>query len=363
MRGTALHRYETISPLRTPAPAVPATEPTSQQQAATVCIPVGPYALRQPQTVARQHAQASLARGWVWGHVGLSLVAAITGVTVLIASPDLHVWGAASLSLATAGLALSALALQAMTAGRVATAARWLLVYDFVALTIGMVLVGPQPGIFFLLPGAVLLAALLTERWTALVGLTLAFALYALNVALTQDGSWHALAAPTASALVWLNLALIFLGTLLLAFAAQWLLAQLHGALATEAALTYRLAAMERRIRVKRSSLDADAMALQTQIAQAMANHRPQSITTSEDLAPLAQMINAANARIPSLLHDRDERLKLERAVRDLIQSLEAAWAGFTLTWPAPSNTAVDRLLPLLRPNSTQATTTLKTTR
>jgi len=359
MSGTVLQRFETMYPLPVQAMAAPAA---SEQTRVMARVPAGPYALRQPQTSARHTAQDSLARGWVWLHVGFSLIATITGVTLIIAAPTLRLLGMACLSLATAGIALSAMAREAMRAGKLTGAARWLLLYDFVVTSMGMFLLGPQFAVFFLLPGAVLLAALLTDRLTVLLGLAAAFALYAASVVLTRKAHIHPLALPSTSALAWLNLVLILLGTVLLAFAAQWLLAQLQAALSNEAALTYRLQTLERRAHTKRLSLDADAMALQTQIAQAMANQQPQSIATSEDLAPLAQMINAANARIPSLLHDRDERLKIERAVRDLIQALEAAWAGFTLTWPAPSHTVVDRLLPLLRPNSTQATATLKTT-
>jgi hypothetical protein len=357
MSGTALQRFETLYPVHTAA-APSAAEPTR----VVARVPAGPYALRQPQTSARRTAHVSLARGWVWLQVGFSLLAVITGMTLVIAAPDQRLLGAACLSLATAGIALSALALGALAVGRVASAARMLLLYAFVVTGMGMFLLGPQFAVFFLLPGAVLLAALLTDRLTVMLGLIAAFSLYAISVALTRKAHIHPLASPSASALAWLNLALIFLGTVVLVFAAQWLLTQLQAALSNEAALTYRLQTLERRALTKRLSLDADAMALQTQIAQAMANQRPQSIATSEELAPLAQMINAANARIPSLLHDRDERLKVERAVRDLIQALETAWAGFTLTWPAPSHTIVDRLLPLLRPNSTQATTTLQTT-
>ncbi|MBA3825514.1 MAG: hypothetical protein H0X24_16655 [Ktedonobacterales bacterium] len=359
MRGTALQRFETIYPL--PVQASAAHAPSEPARAAER-LPAGPYALRHPQAVARQAAQAHLTRGWVWGHVGLSLLAIFIGVTLIFAAPDQHVLGAACLSLAIAGIASTLLALGALTAGHVAGAAGWLLLYDFVATSVGMLVLGPQFAIFFLLPGAVLLTALLTNRWTGTFGLAGAFALYALGVALTQTETIHPLATPSATQSVWLNLGFILLGTGLLAYAAHWLLAQLHTALTNEAALTFRLQALERRARTKRLSLDADAMALQAQIAQAMSNHRPQSIVTGEELAPLAQMINAANARIPSLLHDRDERLKLERAVRDLIQALEAAWAGFTLTWPAPSHTIVDRLLPLLRPHSTQTTSTIETT-
>jgi hypothetical protein len=357
MRGTALQRYEAMHTLRAQAPAASAA-PSPGSAAARA--PVGPYALPLPQTSARRAATARLARGWVWSHVGFGLVAAIAGGTLTIAGPGTQLLGAASLSLATIGIAFGALALHTLNSGHTSHAAHWLLAADFVMATVGLLVVGPQLGLAFPLAGAVLVAALLANRWVASVGLGGTFALYALALALTQTGSLQPLAAPSAAALVWLNLIGAGMGTLLLALAGQWLLVQLHAAYASEAALTFRLKAAERRTRAKRVTLDADAMALQTQITQALGNHKPQPVVTGEALAPLAQMINATNVRIPGLLHDRDERLKMERAIRDLIQALEAAWAGFTLDWPMPSHTIVDRLIPLLRPNPTHSTTTLK---
>ena len=346
MSGTTLQRFEAMYPLHASLAASQA--PTYAPPAA--CASAGPYALRSPQTSLRHAAQVRLARGWVWTHVGASLIAAIIGVTLFIATPTSHLGGEACLGLAMVGIACSALALHAVTAGHLPSTARWLLAYDFIATGMGMLLLGPELGLFFLLPGAVLVAALLTDHLMGIIGLIVAFALYAASVALTQTGFLSPLAEPSSSALVWGNLGFIFVGTMLFAYAAHWLLTQLRAALLNEAALTYRLQTLERRTRTKRISTDADAMALQTQIALAMANHKPRAVTTNEELAPLAQMINAANARIPSLLHDRDERLKLERAIRDLVQALETACAGFAFTLPAPSHTIVDRLIPLMRP-------------
>lgn len=107
----------------------------------------------------------------------------------------------------------------------------------------------------------------------------------------------------------------------------------------------------DRRAQTRRVAIDADAIALQTQLARSLRGNPAQPVTTCEDLAPLAQMINATTQRIPGLLRDREERIKLERAIRELTTALETAWAGFTWHWPTPTGTAVDRLVTILRPS------------
>jgi hypothetical protein len=111
----------------------------------------------------------------------------------------------------------------------------------------------------------------------------------------------------------------------------------------------------ERRWQAKRTTIDADSIALQTEIARTLRGATPRSVTTCEEMAPLANMINVLTTRLPGLLADREERLRLEKAIRDLANTLETAWAGFEWEWPSPSGTTVDRIISKLRPSSSLA--------
>src|SRR5262249_2026048 len=155
---------------------------------------------------------------------------------------------------------------------------------------------------------------------------------YATIIALSQVRATQPLVLFTPTAQVWCNLVLAGIGMTLLCLALTLAARWLRAAQFAEAAVLHRVETQERRSQSKRIAIDADAVALQPQLARALRSGAAQPVTTCEDLAPLAHMINTVTSRIPGLLRDREERIRLERAVRDLIASLETAWAGFTLT-------------------------------
>jgi hypothetical protein len=167
---------------------------------------------------------------------------------------------------------------------------------------------------------------------------------------LTQIGILHPLIPLTGMTTLAVHLALSFVGLALLCAAIGGAIRFLHAAAWEAAAAIHRVTALERRAQTKRIAIDADAIALQEQLTRAMRGGTPQPVTTCEDLAPLAQMVNSAAARLPGLLRDREERIRLEYAIRDLVNTMETAWAGFSFEWPTPSHTSVDRLIAILRP-------------
>jgi hypothetical protein len=359
MRGPSIQRYEAMVAVRHQAQAYLPTRvrPAAKTyDAATVAMqPVvravipAPYARSHSGTSAQLAWRLSLARRWVLAHVGMSLVALVFSVPLLM-TPTAHLLGNLIFAYALSGLGLGALAWRQMVAGRTASSAWLLLLNELLALGLALVAIGPHFEIFALLPGALLLAALLADYGIALVGGALAFMLYATMIVLGQVGHAQPVALLPTGTQVWLDLVLVGCGMALLGLVVALAARRLGAAQFAEAAALYRVEALERRAQTKRIAIDADAIAMQTQITRAMRSGSAQPVTTCEDLAPLARMVNTVTKRIPGLLRDREERIRLERAVQSLTTALETAWAGFTFTWPEPSGTSVDRLVAMLRP-------------
>jgi hypothetical protein len=338
--------------------APPAESITIARHPVVRSVTAAPYARPLPST-AQYHAwQARFTQRWVQGHLVAALGIAILGVTCIL-TPSVYPVGMALLGFAVVGLALGALALGWVSI-RPTHAAALMVACELVALAVGLALFGPRLEVLVLLPGLLLLAALLAELAVVVAAAVVALLAYTITVILTAQGTVHSLLSFTPAAGLWVDLALVLVGASLFLGAVVLATQQLRAALAGEAAATHTVTVLERRALTKRIAIDADAIALQTQLALALRGHDAQPVATCEDLVPLANMVNAATARVPNLMRDRQERLKMERAVRELTTALETAWAGFTWTWPAPSGTPLDRLVTMLRPSHAQTDTALR---
>ncbi len=359
MRGPSIQHYAAMVAVRHDAGAYLPTRARAAvkaQEAATATMqPVinavipPPYAPSYAGTRAQIAWRVGLARYVVLAHIGLALTALVFSVA-LLASSGAQSAGSLLFAYGLVGLGLDVLAWRQVMRKQTAPAAWLMLLSELLAFGLALGILGAHLEALALLPGAFLLAALLANYWLALTGGAVAFALYALLVALSQTGVAQPLLALPAEAMIWLNLALAGCGMALLCLAVTLATRRLRAAHLAEAAALYRVTSLERRAQTKRVAIDADSIALQTQIAIAMRGGPPQPVTTCEDLAPLANMVNTVTKRIPGLLRDREERIRLERAVQALITALQTAWSGFTFTWPEPSGTSVDRLVDILRP-------------
>jgi hypothetical protein len=352
MRGPSIQRYEAMVAVRhnTYMPMIARTTGQTMEGGTFTLPPVAravaaPYSRPLVGPAGQATWRAGLLRGWVLAHLGLAVLLAVAAAP-LLALPALHPLGLSVTSVAVAVLLLAALAQGRAQAGHITQAALLLLLADILLAGLGLAILGPHLAALALLPGALLLAALLAGAFVAVAGTLATFTLYAATLVIGPQP----LDAPTGIALLWVNLALVFAGLCLLGGALVIMSHRLRVAILEAAAATQRVAALERRAQTKRIAIDADAIALQTQLARALRGQATQPVTTCEDLAPLANMINAATKRLPGLQRDREERIRLETAIRDLITALETAWAGFTFTWPAKSGTSVDRLITMLRP-------------
>ncbi len=354
-----ISRYAAMVAVRHQAAPTRAAYPDNMPMPATVTLPrralepARPYATAPVRTTA--HATRRIQAGWRWAHVqlGVALALVAVGVTALLAAPSWQIVGWLAFALALTGILLGPLAGNALRQGHVTRGAVILFTWDLLLVAAAVAVIGPRLEAVALLPGFVLVLTLVAEPIVVMLGAGVAMVLFLAGSIILSARAIPPLMALPSATWTWIDplLAIGAMGLILLPLG--MLLQRVNSAEAAEAATRYLLNVEERRAQIRRIAIDADAIALQTQLARAIRGGVPQAVTTSEELAPLAGMVNAATARLPHLLRDREERLRLERALRELIASLETAWAGFSFAWPAPSGTLVDRLVVTLRPART----------
>lgn len=308
-----------------------------------------PYAYQPTATPRAVDWRKQTATTWVRWHMGLAFVA-LASAAPLIFAPGTAPVGISLLVVALVSLGIGATALRFIDYASPAGAALLMLVCDGLATGTGIRLLGPHLELVALLPGALLITALLVDQALTIAAGILGLAGYVGTVAFNQAGILRPTFTLDAHGTVWLDLVLAVVGIGLLLVAVTLAMSQLRTALANEAAAAYTVRVLERRAQTKRVTLDADAIMLQAELAKTLRGRESRKVITCPDLAPLAAMINSTTERVPGLLRDREERLRLEKAIRDLVAALETAWAGYEWSWPAPTGTAIDRLVTILRP-------------
>ena len=347
-------RDATVAPSR-PAPTVHATATTVAAIAPARAL-VAPYA--HAPLLAQEHVswRAQLARRWLQWHLGLGMLA-LAGGAALVATAAAQMVGIIMIAFACVVVALVAVAMIFARYDAPIGAAILALTADLVATMVGIALIGPRLETLVLLPGSLLITALLADSlFFVIAGGVLGIIAYSIAALLAQFGVIHPIVAIDPTVMGWVDTTFTIVGLTLLLVAITLVIVQFRRALANAAATEHRLQVLERRTRAKRAVLDADAIALQTEIARTLRGAASRQVTTCEELMPLATMINAMSARLPKLLSDREERLRLEKAIRELATTIETAWAGFGWNWPTPTGTTVDRIVTMLRPTNAPVT-------
>jgi hypothetical protein len=106
-----------------------------------------------------------------------------------------------------------------------------------------------------------------------------------------------------------------------------------------------------------RAQVEDDAAQLDGALARVLSGRpAPAPVETDGLLSPLAETTNAAAERLATLQRDREDRLRLEGAVRTVTQAVERAWLGLPWSWPEWSGTVLDELVALLRTPRPQET-------
>ena len=279
-------------------------------------------------------------------HASIAALAALAGATMLVLAVPGVYWLLSLTAIAGAGGWL-AYALTQRGAHRAAEAA--LLASQFGALVWLLALLGPRAALLAGIPALALLWLRMAGRGVAVATVITAFALYVAWTCLALAGA----AAPGlfldagGSALVdGLALAL-GLGALLVGLLdhsrARTRLESLAQARQHEALmLRARTARLTQQV-------EDDGARLDTALARALRGSGIPPLTAEGALSPLAETVGTVAERLMTLQRDREDRLRLEGAVRSVTRAVERAWLGLPWSWPEWSGTAMDELVALLR--------------
>jgi hypothetical protein len=219
-------------------------------------------------------------------------------------------------------------------------------------------LLGFSPVVALLVPGIVLLAAILANRREALLA-AFAGSLVVIGLALFDLAGvahLHLYLRPLVTTVFTL------LGTLLcLGWMTGALMMLLRDSERLPADVTFNSA------EVARARIESDVHARQVQdglallqqtLARAEAGDlRARAALKEGELAQLAARINGLLERQEQMFAESQRHRRLERAVGELLALLEALHRGEYVGWPVPTGTQVDRILALMRAPSRPLTT------
>jgi hypothetical protein len=107
--------------------------------------------------------------------------------------------------------------------------------------------------------------------------------------------------------------------------------------------------ALRKQVALGRSHLERDAELLGETLVVALHGKGVRQLTIDGPLGPVAEIANAVAERLQTLQKDREDRIRLEGALRQVISAVERGWLGLPWHWPSTSGTAVDELVALLR--------------
>ncbi len=201
-------------------------------------------------------------------------------------------------------------------------------------------LVGPRPALLLLAPA---LLAVAIEMGGAALGVVMAAGLGAVY-------AWFALI-PTHGDMVTASLDLIAVLAGLAAVCAALLALDRRATTAEAHAKGWRIEAerLDALNQAQRTQAEEEAAYLRGALAEALHGRGVVRVALEGPLAKLAEMVYTVASRLMTLRRDRDERVRLEGALAQLMRAVEDSSLGGKAQWPRQTGTPVDTLSDQLR--------------
>jgi hypothetical protein len=106
---------------------------------------------------------------------------------------------------------------------------------------------------------------------------------------------------------------------------------------------------LRKQVSLDRVWLEREAEVLGDALVAALRGTSAKQVRVDGALGPVAEISNAVAERLRTLQQDREDRIRLEGALRLVTSAVERGWLGLPWRWPAASGTALDDLVALLR--------------
>lgn len=286
-------------------------------------------------------------------HAGLAAAGALTGAGLLVTGTGYALWPLVLAAIAGAGGWLAYAA-----SGRSLRLAAWLLLVAQLGMLAWLLaLLGARGALLALVPALALLALRWLGRVAASSLAVCALALYALAASLQLTGALPVPITLSAGGYVLLDGSIVAVGLLeMLLLASRMQSSRVRAEMAARAR-QHEVRTLHARLAHLRQQVEDDAARLDDMLGRALAGrHVAGTVETDGLLSPLAETTNAAVERLAILQRDREDRLRLEGAVRTVTRAVERAWLGLAWSWPEWSGTPLDELVALLRAPRPQET-------
>ena len=275
----------------------------------------------------------------------LGLLAALYGIPGDPSAPG--TWALVGALIAVSGAIAAYLLSESATLKRFAPHA--LLASQLGLLGWAMVVLGPRPSLLALAPALIAIMLLLGGASLASALTIGSLTIYAIFAGLyVSIGITPVVALAPATSVV-LDVICIVVGLL----AALWLLLAIQAgrerALAIARARRHEADVLRNLVTQFRQEAQDDTGKLESALLQALKGHGVSAIPTEGSYRLLAETIMDTASRLEVLQRDREERLRLEGALRVVIRAVERQWLGIAPEWPGNTGTAIDDLVALLR--------------
>ncbi|HEU5347138.1 MAG TPA: hypothetical protein VFU63_00870 [Ktedonobacterales bacterium] len=212
-----------------------------------------------------------------------------------------------------------------------------------------MLLVGPRASLLALVPAFVEVALLMSGSLLASLVAMGALLVYAFFAGLSISVSMTPVSTPGATGAAVLDVICVVIGLL----ATLWLLLTIESgrehARAIARARRHEAEVLRRLVTQFRQETQDITAKLESALLQALKGQNIGTIPTEGMYRLLAETIMDTASRLEVLQRDREERLRLEGALRVAIRAVERQWLGVEPQWPDSTGTAVDELVALLR--------------
>ena len=323
---------------------------TTPLTASTPAAPLRTYAYRRPLRRSYGHhrlPEVNLIQPVAALHAALMAVAALTAVALLSLNQTPAAFWALALALVVGlGAGLGYLASQ-QHAYRLGAAV--LLLSELAALAWALLLFGPQPALLLLLPALLALALAALGRWSAALVTLGALAIYLIALATTLMGTLHPFVVMSAPQSLLAQSAWVVVAGVITLCVMLNLSASRARAIAAARASQHEATFLHMSMVAQRERMEDDALDLQHALAEALRGRGIPPTRAQGPLHPLAETLDVAAERLVTLQRDREDRLRLEGALRAVVRAVERAWLGLPWSWPEPSGTALDELVAFLR--------------
>jgi hypothetical protein len=212
-----------------------------------------------------------------------------------------------------------------------------------------LLIVGPRASLLVLVPALIEAAALMSDTLLASVFALGALLIYALFAGFSISLTVTPVSPPTGAAALVFDVLCVVVGLL----AALWLLlAILSGrerAQAIARARRHEADVLRNLVTQFRQEVQDDTSKLESALLQALKGQDVGAMPTEGMYRLLAETILDTATRLEVLQRDREERLRLEGALRVVVRAVERQWLGIEPEWPEHTGTAIDELVALLR--------------